>query len=151
MRDIHAREPLCCETEPIIVYDVLMLVDDPQSEAQKLARAIASCQAGSMYGQYALGELMLKAEANDDAEALALFQLAAGQNLSGGGGRGVQTLFVVNLFTSLTRARVFTRGSGSSGSGCSSSSSSGHADLMTEVIHPESSGRGAKRENQTLQ
>jgi len=57
----------CCETE------------DPQSEAQKLARAIASCQAGSMYGQYSLGELRLLA--NDDAEALAWFQLAAEQNL----------------------------------------------------------------------
>ena len=52
----------------------------------------------------------------------------------------VQTLFVVNLFTSLTRARIFTRGSGSSGSGCSSSSSSssrGQAGSMTEVIQSQ--------------
>ena len=81
---------VCCmtKTEPIIIHDVHMLEDDHQSEARQLAHAIASCQSGSIYGQYALGELRLyglcgDAYANDDndAEALVLFQLAAEQNL----------------------------------------------------------------------
>ena len=71
----HCQGLLASETEPIVI-------GDPQTEAKKLALAIASCQSGSMYGQYALGELRYAdAEANDDAEALALFQLAAEQNL----------------------------------------------------------------------
>ena len=42
-------------------------------------KCVAVC---TVYGQYALGELRYAdAEANDDAEALALFQLAAEQNL----------------------------------------------------------------------